>query len=111
VKIASLSVIYSLALYGLLSAFLQVQVDPQLINGLLQIPMVAGLIYLVLSLEDKRHLSAQIRETTMVKIVNDLLGVIVELSTLASSSRITSQEIQSIESYLKNQQAIDKERQ
>jgi hypothetical protein len=81
----------------------QVQIDSQLITTLLQIPMVAGLIYLVLALEDKRQASATLREETFRKVVNDLLGVIAELSTLANPNTITSTQIKSIEQYLKSQ--------
>lgn len=102
-KVNASSLAYAIALSILIYGLQQVQLDVNWINSLLQIPMVAGLIVLVLKLEDKRQASALVREETFRKIVNDLLGVIIELSSLSNPNTITSNQIRSIEEYLKSQ--------
>lgn len=87
----------------LINSYQEIQVTDNLINALLQIPMVVGLIYLVLKLEDKRQASAMVREETFRKIVNDLLGVIVELSSMSKPGVISSDDIKGFQSYIKDQ--------
>lgn len=102
-KLSSLILVVTLPFILALTPPYQIDFSNELVNAILQVPMVVGLIYLVLKLEDKRQASASLREETFRKIVNDLLGVIIELSTLANPNTITSSQIKSIESYLKSQ--------
>lgn len=102
-KTFSLSIIYTLAVFGLLALYQQIQVNDSLINALLQAPMVGGLIYLVLKLEDKRQASAMVREESFRKIVDSLLGVIVELSSLAKPGVISSDDLIGFQEYIKKQ--------
>jgi hypothetical protein len=102
-RLFSLAIVYSLSFIGLLSLYKQIQVTDNLLNALLQVPMVVGLIYLVLKLEDKRQASAMVREDTFRSIVDSLLGVIVEMSTMVNPSKVSSDQIKSLEKYLKSQ--------
>lgn len=104
-RLFSLAIVYSLSFIGLLSLYKQIQVTDNLLNALLQVPMVVGLIYLVLKLEDKRQASAMVREDTFRSIVDSLLGVIVEMSTMVNPGKVSSEQIKSLEKYLKSQYA------
>lgn len=97
------SLAYAIVFTGLTSALQQATFDIQWLTTLLQIPMVAGLIVLVLKLEDKRQASAMVREETFRSVVDSLLGVIVELSSMANPGKINSEQIKNIEKYLSSQ--------
>lgn len=83
-------------------AYSQVTIDQNFFGTLLQIPMVAGLIYLVLSLEDKRQASAKAREETFVKVVDNLLGLINDLASTVDSSKISSTQYHMMEKHLRD---------
>jgi len=94
-------------------AYTQVTIDQNFFGTLLQIPMVAGLIYLVLSLEDKRQASAKAREETFVKVVDNLLGLINDLASIADNSKISSSQYKMMEKHIRDlvekEQEIDEE--
>jgi len=83
-------------------AYTQVTIDQNFFGTLLQIPMVAGLIYLVLSLEDKRQASAKAREETFVKVVDNLLGLINDLASIADNSKISSSQYKMMEKHIRD---------
>lgn len=75
----------------------------ELINALLQIPIVVALIYLVLTLEDKRQASAKLREETNQKVIDSLLGIIDELAGQAQPDKVSSRQLRLIQDYLEEQ--------
>lgn len=79
-------------------------ITPEVINALLQIPLVGALIYLVLKLEDKRQKSAELREQSNQRIVDSLLGVIDELAAKATPDKINSRQLNLIQDYLRDEQ-------
>lgn len=78
--------------------------SPDYVSILVQIPLVAALIYLVLKLEDKRQESAKIREEANRRTVEALLGVIDELSARNAPDRINSRQLNLIQDYLREEQ-------
>lgn len=107
-KLLVSSLAYSIAVNGLLIGLQQVQFDVQWLTTLLQVPMVAGLIVLVLKLEDKRQASAMVREETFRTIVDSLLGAIMELSSVANPDKVPNDLQKSIDVLLASQRDKDK---
>lgn len=73
------------------------------INAIIQVPVVAALIYLVLKLEDKRQKSAELRENSNQRVIDSLLGVIDELAARNTPDRINSRQLRLIQDYLEDQ--------
>ena len=101
-KTFSLAIVYTLAFYGAIALLQQIQVTDSLINTLFQAPMVLGLIYLVLKLEDKRQASAMVREETFRSTMSQLLSVIVELSGMVRPGKMTSEDMGDIREFIKS---------
>lgn len=72
----------------------------EIISALIQIPVVAALIYLVLALEDKRQLARKDREETFMKITEALLGLIDEMASRATPDQLTAKQLKRIKDYL-----------
>ena len=79
--------------------------SPDWIDTLIQIPIVAALIYLVLALEDKRQKSEQSREEAHQRLVESLLGVIDELAARSSPDKLNSRQLTMIQDYLRNERS------
>lgn len=105
---------FSLAiLYGTLTTILsqtvqQVEVYGTLIPALIQFPMVAGLIYLVLALEGKRLENAKSREDSFISIVTLMLTLITDMSKQAGKQNISFELVKSIEAYIKAERSLEK---
>lgn len=98
-------------LYGLISTVLsqvvyQTEGYGQLVSALIQFPMVAGLIYLVLALEGKRLEHSKSREDSFITIVTLMLTLITQMAKQAGSQSVSLELIKSIEAYIKAEQAL-----
>lgn len=66
---------------------------------IVQVPIVAALIYLVLKLEDKRQESAKLREQTNQRLIDSLLGLIDDLANRQNPDHLTARQLKAVQGY------------
>lgn len=107
-KAIVISLLSTLAYTGLSAAALQVVDYAILVPTLIQIPFVAGLIYLVLVMEGKRLENAKLREESFITITTLMLSLITDMAKQAGSQNVSFELIKSIEAYIKASIKLEK---
>lgn len=105
-KTISLALLYGLVSMVLSEAAYQTADYGSIIPALIQFPMVAGLIYLVLALEGKRLEHSRAREDSFIAIVTMMLTLITQMAKQAGSQNVSFELIKSIEAYIKAEAAL-----
>ena len=105
-KLPSLSFFYALIVVISDKLLFQTNQYSEYAPALIQLPLVAGLIYLVLQLEQKRAETLKAREESFTATFTLMLTLIREMSLQAGKQNISFELVKSIEAYIKAEQSL-----